>query len=149
MSMIPALLLAASALSQSSPFRLNQVGYASDGPKLAVLLDEAVWNLRWMLTMQDPDDGGVYHRLSTANFPGDNTMPVTDRSPRYVVRKSTAAALDLAATAAKATRVLRVQSPALAKTNVPDTFRRLLPSPMWMPPAATHPTNRPSTRTRP
>ncbi|MBK8800487.1 MAG: glycoside hydrolase family 9 protein [Fibrobacteres bacterium] len=78
------------------------------------LLDEAVWNLRWMLSMQDPTDGGVYHRLTTTGFPSDATMPDADRGARYVSQKSTAAALDLAATAAKAYRVLRDRSPALA-----------------------------------
>lgn len=78
------------------------------------LLDEAVWNLRWMLSMQDPADGGVYHRLTTTGFPGDATMPEADRGARYVSQKSTAAALDLAATAAKAYRILRDRSPSLA-----------------------------------
>ena len=34
------------------------------------LLDETLWNLRWILTMQDPNDGGVYHKCTTANFEG-------------------------------------------------------------------------------
>src|SRR5690606_10847443 len=29
------------------------------------LLDEIHWNLEWMLAMQDPKDGGVYHKLTT------------------------------------------------------------------------------------
>lgn len=29
------------------------------------LLDEMQFNLDWMLTMQDPEDGGVYHKLTT------------------------------------------------------------------------------------
>ncbi|RZL10705.1 MAG: cellulase, partial [Pedobacter sp.] len=36
--------------------------------KLPDILDEVVWNLRWMLTMQDPFDGGVYHKLTNADF---------------------------------------------------------------------------------
>jgi endoglucanase len=32
------------------------------------ILDEVLWNLRWMLTMQDPGDGGVYHKLTNAEF---------------------------------------------------------------------------------
>jgi len=82
------------------------------------LLDEAVWNLRWMLSMQDPDDGGVYHRLTTPDFPGDRTMPSADRTARYLSPKSTAAALGLAATAAKAARILRTQSPVLADSSL-------------------------------
>ena len=71
------------------------------------LLDEALWNLRWMLTMQDPDDGGVYHKLTNANFDGMNVMPHEATNPRYVVQKSTAAALDFAAVMAQASRVFK------------------------------------------
>ena len=35
------------------------------------LLDEILWNLRWMLSMQDPDDGGVYHKLTSAQHAGN------------------------------------------------------------------------------
>lgn len=68
------------------------------------ILDEILFNLRWQLTMQDPHDGGVYHKLTTAEFCG-MVMPHADRAPRYVVYKSTAAALDFAAVCAKAYRV--------------------------------------------
>lgn len=70
------------------------------------LLDEILWNLRWMLSMQDPSDGGVYHKLTTLDFNG-NEMPDQDTRTRYVIQKSTAASLDLAAVAAYAGRILR------------------------------------------
>ncbi|MGI4736974.1 MAG: glycoside hydrolase family 9 protein [Janthinobacterium lividum] len=70
------------------------------------VLDESLWNLRWLLTMQDPADGGVYHKLTNANFDG-MVMPTACRTPRYVVQKSTAAALDFAAVMAQASRVFR------------------------------------------
>ena len=69
------------------------------------IIDEAVINLRWMLTMQDPEDGGVYHKLTTLRFEG-MVMPEQATADRYVVQKSTPAALDLAATAAMAARIL-------------------------------------------
>ena len=68
------------------------------------ILNEALWNIRWMLTMQDPDDGGVYHKLTNANFDGF-IMPDQATTPRYVVMKSTAATLDFAAVMAQAARV--------------------------------------------
>lgn len=68
------------------------------------VLDEMLVNLSWMLTMQDPADGGVYHKLTTPNFEGF-VMPVEAHQPRYVVQKTTAAALDFAATMAQACRV--------------------------------------------
>ena len=76
------------------------------GNALPDALDEALWNLRWMRAMRDPADGGVYHKLTTARFSGF-VMPAADTAPRYVVQKSTAAALDFAATAAYAARVVR------------------------------------------
>lgn len=80
------------------------------------LIDEILWNLRWMLTMQDPNDGGVYHKLTTLKFSGD-VMPTADKATRYVFKKGTAAALDFAAVTAQASRVLRkfdTQLPGLA-----------------------------------
>lgn len=77
------------------------------------ILNEAVYNLRWMLTMQDPGDGGVYHKCTNAEFDG-MVMPGVTKAPRYVVQKSTAAALNLAAVAAQAARVLKKYYPALA-----------------------------------
>jgi endoglucanase len=70
------------------------------------ILDEALWNLRWMLTMQDPNDGGVYHKCTNAKFDG-MVMPDKAISPRYVVQKGTAAALNLAAVAAQAARIFQ------------------------------------------
>lgn len=69
------------------------------------IVDEIMWNLDWMQTMQDPNDGGVYHKLTTKNFMG-TVMPHTLTEPRYVVQKSTGAALNFAATFAMASRVL-------------------------------------------
>lgn len=82
------------------------------------VLDEALWNLRWMLTMQDPSDGGVYHKLTNAEF-DPFVAPARATTPRYVVQKSTPAALDLAAVAAHAALVVRRyprQLPGLADT---------------------------------
>ncbi|MCW2768562.1 MAG: cellulase, partial [Nocardioides sp.] len=39
------------------------------------ILDEAIYNLRWMLTMQDPNDGGVYHKCTNAAFDAMDNMP--------------------------------------------------------------------------
>lgn len=68
------------------------------------ILNEALWNVRWMLSMQDPNDGGVYTKLTNANFDGF-IMPSQARSPRYVVKKTTAATLDFAAVMAQAARI--------------------------------------------
>ena len=74
------------------------------GDAVPDVLDEALWNLRWMLDMQDPNDGGVYHKLTHANFSGE-VMPHEATAPRYVVQKGTAATLDFAAVMAQAARI--------------------------------------------
>ncbi len=70
------------------------------------LLDEVLWNLRWMLTMQDTNDGGVYHKCTNAIFDG-MVMPDFTKLPRYAVQKGTAATLDFVAVTAQASRVYR------------------------------------------
>jgi len=67
------------------------------------MLQEAMYNIRWMMTMQDLD-GGVYHKLTEPDFEGF-IRPDQCKKPRYVVLKTTAAALDFAATMALAARV--------------------------------------------
>lgn len=77
------------------------------GNARADVLDEALWNLEWMLDMQDPNDGGVYHKLTAPNFEGMNVRPAEADSPRFVVQKSTAATLNFAAVMAQAARIFR------------------------------------------
>lgn len=91
-------------------------GIPESANALPDVLDESLWNLRWLLTMQDPADGGVYHKLTNAGFDG-MVMPDACATPRYVVQKSTAATLDFAAVLAQASRVFRGfgrQAPGLA-----------------------------------
>ncbi|WP_293751912.1 glycoside hydrolase family 9 protein [uncultured Paraglaciecola sp.] len=68
------------------------------------ILDEIKWNLDWMMAMQDPNDGGVYHKLTTLNFSGA-VMPSQGTAQRYVVQKGTAASLNFAASLAVASRI--------------------------------------------
>jgi len=95
-------------LYESAPtfFDTLSLNVPPHGGPTSDLVDEILWNLRWMLTMQDPDDGGVYHKLTTADFSGF-VMPANDKADRYVVQKSTAATLDLAAVSAYAARLFR------------------------------------------
>ena len=73
------------------------------------MLSEAMYNIRWMMTMQDTD-GGVYHKLTTPNFE-KFIRPDQCKQPRYVVLKTTAATLDFAATMALAARVYAPYDP--------------------------------------
>jgi len=73
------------------------------------ILNEARWNLEWMLKMQDAD-GGVWHKQTSEHFPGF-VSPEEDTLPSQVIGagttpyKSTCATADLAAVAAIAARV--------------------------------------------
>jgi endoglucanase len=82
-----------------------QVNLPESGNGLPDILNEALWNLEWLASMQDPDDGGVYHKLTDKQF-DPMVMPDKANSPRYVVQKTTAAALDFAAVMAAASRVM-------------------------------------------
>ena len=77
------------------------------------MLSEALYNLRWMITMQDLD-GGVYHKLTTPDFE-KFIRPDQCEKPRYVVLKTTAATLDFAASMALAARVYQPYDPAFSK----------------------------------
>ena len=89
-------------------FKQQNLHIPESGNDLPDILDEALWNLEWMLAMQDPNDGGVYNKLTNKGFGAMDAMPdKASAAARYVVRKGTAAALDFAATMAVASRVLQ------------------------------------------
>lgn len=82
------------------------------------ILDEIKWNLDWMLTMQD-SDGGVWHKQTSANFPGF-VLPHRDTTVSLVTGtgsdpyKSTCATADLAAVMGIAARVFAPYDPEYA-----------------------------------
>ncbi|MDQ1835422.1 glycoside hydrolase family 9 protein [Massilia scottii] len=88
-------------------FARQRSAIPESGNTLPDILDEALWNLEWMLTMQDPHDGGVYNKLTNLRFDGIVMPAQASSEARYVVQKGTAAALDFAATMAAASRVLK------------------------------------------
>lgn len=74
--------------------------------KLPDILDELLYNLRWVITMQDPNDGGVYHKLTTKYFESF-VMPDKANAQRYMIQKTTSATLDYAALLSAAARILK------------------------------------------
>ena len=90
------------------------VNIPESGNKVPDLLDETLWNLRWMLTMQDPTDGGVYHKLTNPKFDAF-VMPNKATNPRYVIQKNTIATLDFVSVMAQASRILQTY-----KKQLPD-----------------------------
>ncbi len=59
------------------------------------ILDEARWELEWMLKMQD-ESGGVYHKVTGLAFPGE-IMPEDETEQLYIMPISNAATGDFAA----------------------------------------------------
>lgn len=83
------------------------------------ILDEARWNLDWMLTMQD-EDGGVWHKQTSEQFAAF-VMPEDDQLVSFVIGagkdpyKSSAATADFAAVMAIAARVYKSHDAAYAQ----------------------------------
>jgi endoglucanase len=90
------------------------------GNKKPDLLDEARWELEWMLKMQvpegDPQAGLVHHKMHDVDWSALGSKPVRNESvPRQLRPVSTAATLNLAAVAAQAARVYATIDPAFAQ----------------------------------
>lgn len=82
------------------------------------ILDEAWWNIKWLWTMQDTNDGGVYNKTTAASFESSDVSPSEASSTRYVITKTTAAALDFAAIMAVTARVYEPYWPDVAAEAV-------------------------------
>jgi endoglucanase len=82
------------------------------------LLDEARFNLEFMLRMQVPAGqplaGMAHHKVHDNKWSPIPTMPDKDQLPRYLRPPSTSSTLDLAATAAQGARLWRTLDPAFA-----------------------------------
>ena len=77
-------------------FNLAEINIPEKNNELPDILDEILWNVRWMLKMQDPTDGGVYHKLTCKQFQ-PYVMPDEVKAKRYIVGKSTEASLNFSA----------------------------------------------------
>lgn len=95
-------------------FEVQNLNIPESSNNIPDILDEALWNLHWLLNMQDPNDGGVYHKLTTAKFTGMVMPSATNNIQRYVVQKSSPATYDFAAIMAQAYRVYKPFLPEFA-----------------------------------
>ncbi|WP_406200855.1 glycoside hydrolase family 9 protein [Streptomyces europaeiscabiei] len=88
------------------------------GNKVPDLLDEARWQLDFMLKMQVPKGqplaGMAHHKIHDEQWTGLPLMPAADPQKRELHPPSTAATLNLAATAAQAARLYRPYDRAFA-----------------------------------
>jgi len=82
------------------------------------LLDEARWELEFMLKMQVPAGkpmaGMVHHKIHDQTWTGLGLAPHEDPKPRFLYPVSTAATLNLAAVAAQAARIWKSIDPGFA-----------------------------------
>ena len=82
------------------------------------VLDEARWQLEFMLSMQVPEGaqfaGMVHHKIHDDGWTGLPLMPASDPQVRELHRPSTAATLNLAATAAQGARLFAPYDAAFA-----------------------------------
>ena len=76
------------------------------------VLDEARWELAWLLKMQ-ADDGSVYHKISTRKFGGFVT-PEKDNEPRYFSPWSSASTAAFVAVTAESARIFQGFDPELS-----------------------------------
>lgn len=81
----------------------DDVGIPESGNGVPDVLDEARYELDWLFKMQRAD-GGVYHKVTCRNFPGE-VMPQDETEELVVMPVSTAATGDFAAVMAMASRV--------------------------------------------
>ncbi|MFD8965956.1 glycoside hydrolase family 9 protein [Streptomyces sp. NPDC059568] len=91
------------------------------------VLDEARWELDFLMRMQVPEGkplaGMAFHKIHDANWTGLPTRPELDDQQRELHRPSTAATLNLAATAAQCARVYAPYDAAFAARCL-DSARR-------------------------
>ncbi len=106
----------------------GSLGLPESGNGVSDLLDEARWQMAWLLSMQVPEGrpqaGMAHHKLHDLAWEGLPLLPPTvyDNDPtfagdggRYLYPPSTAATLNLAATAAQCARVWRDVDTAFAE----------------------------------
>lgn len=81
----------------------DELGIPESGNGIPDVLDEVKYELNWLFKMQAPD-GGVYHKVTCANFPGF-VMPEAETEELIVTPVSTTATGDFAAVMAMASYI--------------------------------------------
>ena len=88
----------------------DDLGIPESGNEIPDILDEAKYELDWMLKMQDEESGGVYHKVTGLVFPGV-VKPEEEKEQLYLAPISQAATGDFAAVMAKASVVYKEIDP--------------------------------------
>jgi hypothetical protein len=124
-------------------FRDGDLGIPESGNGLPDVLDELEWGFDWLLSMQDPHDGGVYFRMASEQW--DDGIPQQVRRPRLIAEKTTHATASFAAAAAIHARLLGTARPeraAVALAAARHAWQFVSDDPQW-PAEGTRYRNRP------
>lgn len=85
------------------PDKFNDpIGIPNNGKLMPDILDETKYGLEWMLKMQESKSGGVYHKVTSKQYPPNDLVPENDKSELIVCPISSTATGDFAAVMAKA-----------------------------------------------
>ncbi|MBN2737241.1 MAG: glycoside hydrolase family 9 protein [Spirochaetales bacterium] len=109
-------------LGNTGPVNDGSMNIPEAGNSMSDLLDEIKWEMDFLLSMQitaseDSSKAGmVHHKIHDQNWTAIPTRPDQDTQTRYLAPPTTAATLNLAATAAQAYRVFADSDPAYAAT---------------------------------
>ncbi|GAA3254289.1 glycoside hydrolase family 9 protein [Nonomuraea helvata] len=105
-----------------SAFKDGQLNIPESGNGTPDILDEARWEQEFLLSMQVPEGkpyaGMAHHKIHDQNWTGLPLLPHLDPQLRELHPTSTAATLNLAATAAQAARLFARYDPAFAVRNL-------------------------------
>ncbi|KAA9373559.1 glycosyl hydrolase family 5 [Microbispora cellulosiformans] len=96
---------------------IGSLNIPESGDAVPDVLDEARWEQEFLLKMQR-SDGMVHHKIHDENWTGLPLLPHLDPQKRELHPVSTAATLNLAATAAQAARIFAPYDAAFAAKNL-------------------------------
>ncbi|MGE5614451.1 MAG: glycoside hydrolase family 9 protein [Bacillota bacterium] len=102
----------------------DDLGIPESGNGIPDVLDEARYELEWMLKMQDEKSGGVYHKVTGLRFEG-MVMPDKVQDALYIMPVSNCATGDFAAVMAMAARIYKVFDAAFADKCLAASKRAL------------------------
>ncbi len=94
----------------------------TDG-RIPDVLHECRWELDWLIKMQDEVTGGVFHKLTTLQFPPLDTKPEDDLADLYFSPISGTATACVAAVMALASRIYKPFDPAFSALALKSAIR--------------------------
>ena len=109
------------AYQMNPGFFTDAAGTPDSGNGVADILDEARYELEWMLKMQS-DSGGVYAKVMTAGF-ADFILPETDTKPLYILDIDSSSTGSFAGTMALAAMTWKELDPDFSETCLNAAIR--------------------------